>query len=185
LPPTLALSFFASLTRKIMPFALYLLLLLTLMRYRPTGDEPSPGEGVYALAPASYVVLAQKALTYQADFQLEAWGELLAKDVEYHVLDSDSSHPLVGRTAVLAYWQNWKSSGAVQEVRRSEFYIIPIRSPNTLPIYHLSGIYVSVTFRQRVTYLSGQVRGRLVCLWLHFNRQKLIDGIYGLETKGS
>ncbi len=58
------------------------ILLLVACRNEPS-DEPDSSAG-YSAVPAPYLVLTQKALTYQADDQLDAWGSLLAEDVEYH-----------------------------------------------------------------------------------------------------
>ncbi len=159
------------------------LLTVCLPGCRDTESRRPPQEDALVIAPATYAVLSQKALTYQADFQLEAWAQLLAGDVEYHVPVGDSLWRLRGKEEVLAYWQTWKSRRRVREIHLSQFSIIPIRSSKALPLTDLPGVYVPVIYRRRITYVSGQVQERPVSLWLHFNQEKLIDRLYSFETQ--
>lgn len=158
-------------------------LLIGLVACRDTESRRLPQEDALVIAPDTYAVFSQKALTYQADFQLEAWAELLAGDVEYHVPAGDSLRRLRGKKEVLDYWQTWKSRWQVREIHLSQFSIIPIHSPKALPLSDLPGVYVPVIYRRRITYVSGQVQERPVSLWLHFNQEKLIDRMYSFDPQ--
>jgi hypothetical protein len=147
----------------------------------PDAPTVSSTEGITP-ATSEYTVLAQKALTYQADFRLNDWAGLLADDVEYQLPAGDSLRRLRGKVAILAHWQAWKDRWHVKEVRLSGFTILPMYSSRTLPLANLPGVYVPVICRQRVTYASGRVRDQPMCLWMHFNDQKLIDRLYGFES---
>lgn len=141
-----------------------------------------PPPASYTAAPDHYLVLAQKAITYQADFQLDDWAKLLAENVEYHRL-SDGPDPgsLRGKTAVLAYWNHCKDTSRIREVHLSAFSLLPVQTLTKLPLADLSGVYVAAVFRRRVVYRSGQTDERPVSLWLHFNDDKLIDRFYSFQ----
>ncbi|MFB9294615.1 nuclear transport factor 2 family protein [Persicitalea jodogahamensis] len=161
-----------------MPVLLCLLLfLLAACRSNPSGEPASSTD--YSPAPTPYLVLAQKAITYQADYQLDAWGSLLAEDVEYHI---PGISRLRGRTAVLAHWRQNRDSSHIRQVRLSEFSILPMQTLTKLPLADLPGVYVAAAFRQRVVYASGQTDEQPVSLWLHFNEEKLIDRLYGFQN---
>lgn len=148
----------------------------------PTGRMETPAEGEDTLAPSTYVVLAQKALTYQADFQWREWADLLAPDVEYYLPEARGPSRLVGKEAVLAYWKNWPQACKARQVSLSDFTILPLQTTRSLPLAKLPGVYVSVVFERTVIYESGQEVRRPGCLWLHFNHDKLIDRLYGFEV---
>ena len=131
------------------------------------------------MAPTPYLVLAQKAITYQADEQLEDWADLLADDVEYQGPDTAR---LTGKAAVLAYWQHHRHTSCIRQVRLSGFSLLPVQTGLKLPLANLPGVYVAAVFRRRVEYATGRADERPVCLWLHFNEQKLIDRLYSFQT---
>jgi hypothetical protein len=63
-----------------MKTVLYLLLALNLACAPPAPNEP-PND--YETADPAYLVLTQKALAYQADFDTDAWGEMLTDSIEF------------------------------------------------------------------------------------------------------
>lgn len=144
-------------------------------------DPPSTPAGEFTIATSGFVALTQKALTYQADFELEAWGQLLAADVEYHLPRQGRPVLLRGKAAVLDYWKNWRERQQVRRVILSGFSIIPLHSPRKLPLTNLPGVYVATVFSRRVIYGSNQKVEQPVCLWVHFNEKKLIDRLYSFQ----
>ena len=150
-----------------------------------SSQKPLPLDAdAMSAASSEYLVLAQKALTYQADFRLNDWSSLLAEDVEYDLPAGDSLRRLRGKVAVLAHWRAWKDSHRVREVRLSGFTILPVLSPRAQPLADLPGVYVPVACRRRVTYLSGQVREEPLSQWMHFDEDKLIDRLYDFAGSG-
>lgn len=152
------------------------LLLLACLLAACHGHPPDPPAD-YAAVPAPYLVLAQKAITYQADDQLDDWARLLADDVEYQGTDTAR---LAGKAAVLAYWRQQRDP--TRRVRLSGFSLLPVQTGLKLPLANLPGVYVAAVFRRRVEYATGRADERPVCLWLHFNEQKLIDRLYSFQT---
>ncbi len=163
------------------PVRLFILLAFGVSACVNTEQAPPARPEAYAVASSQFAVLAQKAVTYQADFQLEAWAQLLAGNVEYHLPVGDSLVLLRGKTAVVSHWSAWKKYRQVQGIHLSRFSIIPLHCAQELPLADLPGVYVPVLFRQRITYVSGREVERPGCLWLHFNEQKLIDRLYDFQ----
>ena len=70
----------------------------------------------FALATSNYTVLAEKAISYQADFNVEAWGDLLADDVEY-IFPNNTKW--VGKTAVVEGWKKWQQLAGIQSMSKN------------------------------------------------------------------
>lgn len=141
-----------------------------------TGQSTSSEESDYTIASLNYAVLAEKAITYQADFEWEAWGSMLADDVRY--LPFDSASPLVGKKAVLAYWQANRIRCQIHTVRLSEFTHIPLRTNHALYSAGPPGVYVYTICRSEIQLQVGQKQTRHWVIHTHFNDRKLIDHLY-------
>lgn len=141
-----------------------------------TNRESSPPADRYSIATQNYAVLAEKALTYQADFDLEGWGSMLADDVQY--LPLDSTHPLVGKKAVLAYWNNHRTQRRILSLRLNDCTYIPLQLNRSLDSQGPSGVYVYTTCRSEQRLQTGQNQTRHWVIQTHFNDQKLIDRLY-------
>lgn len=141
-----------------------------------TGQSPSEAHSQYTIATDNYAVLAEKAITYQADFEWEAWGSMLADDVHY--LPFDSASPLVGKKAVLAYWEANRIRSHIHTVRLSEFTHIPLRTNRSLYSAGPPGVYVYTICRSEIQLQVGQKQTRHWVIHTHFNEQNLIDHLY-------
>ncbi len=134
-----------------------------------------------AQATTHYVVLAQKALTYQADFQYEAWAGLLAEDVVYYPQADDSTaRPLAGKADLLAYWRHWQDTSGIRAVRLSAFRLEPVGEQMVRPprLADQPGVYVAAAYQRQLTYDSGEKVARPESLWLHFDDDQRIDRLY-------
>lgn len=143
-------------------------------------QTPDTSATTLRLASDEYVVLAEKALTYQADFDWEGWAELLAEDVQYFL--PDSTRPLVGNDAVLAYWKNWPQQTRLRSWQISHFNHIPIQSTQALHLSGLAGVYVISMCEGQLTYHDGHSRTLRLNYCLHFNDQKRIDRLYSYHN---
>ena len=139
-------------------------------------QSPSASELPYTIATENYAVLAEKALTYQSDFDWEGCADLLADDVQYFL--PESSRPLVGKAAVLAYWRNEPQRVHLQSWQFSHFNHIPVHSHQALPFSGVAGVYVISMFRGELRYVDGHTRTLNLNCCLHFNAQKRIDRWY-------
>ena len=75
-----------------------------------------------------------------------------------------------------------RDTSRIRQVQLSGFSMLPVQTGLKLPLANLPGVYVAAVFRRRVTYLSGRTHEQPVCLWLHFNDEKLIDRLYSFQT---
>jgi hypothetical protein len=142
-------------------------------------SPPSQASG-YTIATDNYAVLAEKALTYQADFDWEGWADLLADDVQYFL--PDSTLPLVGKAAVLAYWKSWPQRTGLRAWQLSHFNHIPIQSTQALYLSGLAGVYVISMCTGQLTYADGHSRTLRLNYCVHFNAQKRLDRMYSYHN---
>lgn len=136
-------------------------------------DNTSLPADRYSIATQNYAVLAEKALTYQADFDLDGWGSMLADDVQF--LPLEATLPLRGKKAVLAYWANYRNRHPTRSLQLSEFNHIPFQSNRPLAIDRPPGVYVYTTCRSERLLPTGQSLTRPWVIHAHFNQGKLID----------
>lgn len=162
-------------------YSLFLGLSALLLGCQPAGPNQSSPPADSTTDPSSYLVLAQKALTYQADFQFDDLSTLLADDVELHLPGPTGPVRLVGRERVLQYWQQWKNDQQVKAVSLSGFNLIPWQATRPMPLANLPGVYVAAVYQRRLTYHSGRETAQPVSLWLHFNEGQLIDRLYSFQ----
>lgn len=142
-------------------------------------SSPSQTSG-YAIATENYAVLAEKALSYQADFDWEGWADLLAEDVQYFL--PDSTHPLVGKAAVLAYWKSWPQRKGLRFWQLSHFNHIPIQSTQALHLSGLAGVHVISICKGQFTYTDGHTQALSLNYCCHFNANKRIDRLYSYHN---
>jgi len=150
-----------------------LLLLLWLVSCQPPSEKP---ETRLQLASDEYIVLSEKALTYQSDFDWEGCADLLADDVQCFL--PDRAQPLVGKSAVLAFWKSWPQRTHLDSWQLSHFNHIPVQTRQALLFSGLSGVYVISMFRGELRYVDGHTRTLNLNCCLHFNAQKHIDRWY-------
>ena len=150
------------------PLLLYLPLLLLTCR---SADTESSAD--LTIASSDYVVLAQKALTYQADFDLEAWADMLADDVVFSPPDGVPLHQ--GKAAVLANWVRWRQTNAIRSLRLSRFTHLPIQTRQQLPLMGKAGVYVVSYCLTDLSLMNGQSCQRSLHMCCHFDAQKRID----------
>ena len=142
----------------------------------PTEKTTSITSDTYAIATPNYAVLAEKAFSYQADFNWEGWTNLLADDIQFFL--PDSTRPLIGKQAVLAYWKTYPQRMKLSSWKFSRFNHIPIFSNQQLQISGLEGVHVFSMFRSEFIFLDGNTSSMTLNYCSHFNKNKLIDRCY-------
>lgn len=126
----------------------------------------------FSLATSSYSVLAEKAISYQADFNVDAWGDLLADDVEYIFPNGTK---WVGKTAVMEGWKKWQQLAGIQSAAFTDFTHVPVQSTKALSLSELPGVYVLSFFTGNFRFINGNTSSIKVNISCHFNKAKLID----------
>lgn len=136
-----------------------------------------------SIATQDYAVLAEKTISYQTDFDLDAWSKMLADDVQVELPDDTTSLNSVGRTAAIAAWQNWKKKNKIQALKCSRFTQIPVSSQKAMKFSDLSGVYVFSLFQGTILYADGRTADLKMNYCFHFNESKMIDRYYAFQNK--
>ncbi|GGD41032.1 hypothetical protein GCM10011514_01400 [Emticicia aquatilis] len=136
-----------------------------------------------SIATQNYAVLAEKTISYQADFDLDAWSKMLADDVQFELPDDTTQPSLVGRAAAIAAWQKWRDVNKIQSLKFSRFTQIPISSQKAMKFSDLSGVYVFSLFSGTVRYTDGRTADLKMNYCFHFNEAKMIDRYYVFHDK--
>ena len=131
------------------------------------------------IAPPLYSELAAEALTRWSRLDFDAWGEMLADDVQYSFPDGDESTrtTLVGKKALLEWWKAWRTKTRVESVTFQNHNETPIDVRQPRASSGLTGVMVFSVFSSALTYPSGTVNLRM-CWIAHFNGDKKIDRYY-------
>lgn len=131
-----------------------------------------------SIATQEYAVLAEKTLSYQADFDLESWSFMLADNVEFSLPFDNSKTNFVGKDAAITAWKNWKTKNKILKVGFSDFTQIPVSSQKTMKVFDLSGIYVFSFFNGTIFYTNGTTSKMKMNYCFHYNEAKMIDRYY-------
>lgn len=149
---------------------LFLLLALNLACAPPAPNDP-PAE--FGTADISYLVLTQKALSYQADFDTEAWGEMLTDSVEF--VAPDGQPVWRGKPAVLAGWQRWRQQLGVARMQLTKLTHLPIQITQPSALWHKTGVHVVSYCTAHLTLRDGRQTDLLMNLCCHFDATGHID----------
>lgn len=127
-----------------------------------------------------YVVLVEKAITLQADFDFEAWADMLSDDVVYSFPDDGEQNQttLAGKTAVVAYWKNWREGHHIKTFEFTGFTHAPFVSAKNLNVSSLSGVYVFSIFKSKMVFTNSATVELFMNYCCHFNSEKRIDRCY-------
>ncbi|GAA4396625.1 hypothetical protein GCM10023187_04940 [Nibrella viscosa] len=135
--------------------------------------EPPTSTADLSIAPTEYLVLAQKALTCQADFDTLTWAGLLADRVEYQLAGQPAGWR--GKAAVLVGWKHWQHRAGIQTIRLSGLTHLPVQTLHPLPLMGRAGVYVVSYCQAHVRYADGHQTSRPIHLCYHFDADKRID----------
>lgn len=129
-----------------------------------------------SIAPASYLVLAQRAMTAQAEFDTAMLQELLADTVL--VAGSSTHQPVaLAKANALSHWQHWQQQMGIDRLRISALTNLPVNSSNRLQLTGQSGVHVISYCALGLFFRDGHVGRQLLNVCYHFNRAQRIDYI--------
>lgn len=134
-----------------------------------------------SIATEDYVVLAEKTIIYQADFDMESWEMMLADDVEFGLPDGSPKSVVVGKHAAKEAWKSWRKRNDVQAMQCSNFTQIPVSSTEEMRFTELSGVYVFSLFKSKIIYTNGSHQELKMNYCFHFNQAKMIDRYYTFQ----
>lgn len=171
----------SSFTNPLPTFAAMAALLFTMACNAPAPTPPPPPivNPDFAIAEPEYAALAEKALTHLSKFEYDAWGEMLADNVEYYFPDGDvdTRTKLVGKQVVLDWWKNWHKTSGIQSMTFSLPNHIPVDAIKTPNMTGLPGIYVFSFVSNKMVFNGNTVALRMN-FSVHFNQDNKIDRYY-------
>ena len=135
----------------------------------------------YEIASDEYIDLTLEALDHLSGFDIDAWGTMLADDVEYYFPDGDSGTrtTLTGKEAVVNWWKNWIETSGIESMTITQPDLIPVRINNEVLNYsQLTGVFVLSYFSNELVYSGGNTVNLRMNFAVHFNEDSLIDRYY-------
>ena len=134
----------------------------------------------YEIASDEYVDLALEAFDHLSSFNIDAWGEMLADDVEYYFPDGDSSTrtTLTGKEAAVNWWKNWAESSGIESMTITRTDLVPVRVNEALDYSGLTGVFVLSYFSNELVFDNGNTVNLRMNFAVHFNEDDLIDRYY-------
>ncbi len=151
-----------------------------------TSGCSAPTEGpVAAINPdwdigtAEYSDLAVKSLSAWAQLDLDAWAATMSDDVEYHFPDGDAGTrtSLIGKTAVLDWWRNWKATSGIQSMSYSNNVDIPLVAKAANPSHGQSGLLVTSYYSNELVFNGATVKLRMNVV-MYFDSAKRINRFF-------
>lgn len=133
----------------------------------------------YSIASEDYEELAEKALNLVGSFEFDDWYEMLAEDVEYYFPDGDveTRTRLIGKEAVVEFWNNYLEASGNTKMAFSNFVHIPVNVNEALNYTGLTGVIVLSYFSAEMSYGESTTNVRMNFA-THFNDEKKIDRYY-------
>ena len=133
----------------------------------------------YEVASERYSELSDEALDRMSSLDFEAWGELLADDVEYYFPDGDADTRTIlrGKEEVLDWWRNWKNTTGIDTMKFTDRVHIPVQANTELNYSGLTGVIVISYFSNEMIY-NGQPAQVRTNVAVHYTEDSLIDRFY-------
>ncbi|GAB2761819.1 nuclear transport factor 2 family protein [Salinimicrobium soli] len=143
-------------------------------------EESTPvNQSNYEVASDRYSELNQEALDRMAALDFDAWGEMLADDVQYFFPDGDAETRTIlnGKEEVLNWWKDWKNNSGIEKMTFTNPVFIPVKANQKLNYSGLTGVIVLSYFSNEMVF-NGQPIGVRMNFATHFNKDSLIDRYY-------
>lgn len=148
-------------------------------RETETNEVAIAKQSNYEVASERYSELNEKALEAMSALDYEAWGEMLADDVQYFFPDGDAETRtiLVGKEEVVNWWNDWKQNSGIEKMTFTNPVYIPVKANQELNYSGLTGVIVLAYVSNEMIY-NGQPVNVRMNIATHFTEDSLIDRIY-------
>lgn len=146
----------------------------------PSTEEPAAvANPDYEIGTTEYSDLAVKSLSAWTQLDFEAWASTMSDDVEFYFPDGDTGTrtSLIGKTAVLDWWNNWKMTSGIQSMSYVDHADIPVVQKTPNPMSGLPGQVVISWFSNELVYSEATVNVRMNIV-TYFDSNKLINRFY-------
>lgn len=133
----------------------------------------------YEVASERFSDLNDEALDRMSSLDFDAWGEMLAENVEYYFPDGDADTRTVlkGKKEVVAWWKDWKRNTGIDSMKFTDRVHIPVQANHELNYSGLTGVIVISYFSNEMIY-NGQPAQVRTNVAVHFTEDSLIDRFY-------
>ncbi len=113
----------------------------------------------------------------QLDF--DAWAATMSDDVEFYFPDGDAGTrtSLIGKAAVLDWWNNWKTTSGIQSMSYLNHVDIPVIAKVANPYTGLTGPMVISYFSNELVYGGATVNLRMNVV-MYFDPAERINRFY-------
>lgn len=140
---------------------------------------PVEDQSNYEVASEKFTKINQQALDRMEAMDYDAWGKMLADDVQYFFPDGDAGTrtTLVGKEQVVEWWKDWKQNSGIQKMTFTNPVYIPIKANQELNYSGLTGVIVLSYFSNNMIYDGQPVSVRMNFV-THFTKDSLIDRYY-------
>lgn len=159
--------------------ALFLILLSCKDREEEGVTIASEDQSNYEVASDRYSDLSDEALNRMSTLDFDAWGEMLADNVEYYFPDGDANTRTVlrGKQEVIDFWKNWKKNTGIDKMTFTDRVHIPVKANTKLNYSGLTGVIVLSYFSNEMVY-NGQPANVRTNVAVHYTEDSLIDRFY-------
>lgn len=139
----------------------------------------APDQSNYEVASEKFSDLNDEALDRMSSLDFEAWGEMLADNVEYYFPDGDADTRTVlkGKKNVIDWWKNWKNNTGIDTMKFTDRVHIPVEANKKLNYSGLTGVIVISYFSNEMIY-NGQPVHIRTNVAVHYTEDSLIDRFY-------
>lgn len=133
----------------------------------------------YEVASERFSDLSDEALDRMSSLDFDAWGEMLAENVEYYFPDGDADTRTVlqGKKEVLEWWKDWKRNTGIDSMKFTDRVHIPVQANHELNYSGLTGVIVISYFSNEMIY-NGQPAQVRTNVAVHYTEDSLIDRFY-------
>ena len=139
-------------------------------------ENVDDGNETWDIGSPEYAEITEQAMMHMQNMDFDAWGELLAADIEYHFPDGDAGTRtvLAGKEAVLDWWKNWEETTGIESMTFSNTVFLPIVAQEAPNYSGLTGPYV-VSYLSNEMVFNGNPVNLRMNFTVHFNEDNKID----------
>jgi hypothetical protein len=133
----------------------------------------------YEIGTTEYSDLSVKSLSAWTQLDFDAWAATMSDDVEFYFPDGDAGTrtSLIGKAAVLDWWNNWKTTSGIQSMSFLNHVDIPVIAKVANPYTGLTGPLVISYFSNELVYGGATVKLRMNVV-MYFDSAKRINRFY-------
>lgn len=154
-------------------------LILSIMLLTGCVQKMDDGNDSWDIGSTEYVEIMEQGMMHMQNMDFDAWGELMADDIEYYFPDGDAGTRTVitGKEALIDWWKNWEATTGVESMTFSEAVYLPVIAQEAPNYAGLTGPYV-ISYMSNEMVFNGTPVNLRMNITVHFNEENKIDRYY-------